>query len=251
MVESVLDDVPGLGEVRRKALLKHFGSLKKLRAASVEEIAQVPGIGARTRDRDQGLGQRRRPGDPHDRLREHRDRRDRGGLRMEHAASTGELGGRHRHDRCRSEHGRQGAWRTSASTSSTTCRPACSATWSGWSTRTAAPSQPIAVVVDVRSGSFFGPLQANLAHGASGRHATLVFLDATDEVLVRPPGGGPPPAPAAGHRPAARRAGARAQGPRRPAQRPPTWSSTRRALNVHQLTDRIAESFGTPDTTAG
>ena len=48
MVESVLDDIPGLGEVRRKTLLKHFGSLKKLRAATVEEIAQVPGIGART-----------------------------------------------------------------------------------------------------------------------------------------------------------------------------------------------------------
>jgi excinuclease ABC subunit C len=48
MVESVLDDVPGLGEVRRKTLLGHFGSLKKLRAATVEEIAQVPGIGART-----------------------------------------------------------------------------------------------------------------------------------------------------------------------------------------------------------
>jgi excinuclease ABC subunit C len=48
MVESVLDDVPGLGEVRRKTLLKHFGSLKKLRGATVEEIAQVPGIGVRT-----------------------------------------------------------------------------------------------------------------------------------------------------------------------------------------------------------
>lgn len=48
MVESVLDDVPGLGEVRRKTLLKHFGSLKRLRAAEVEEIAQVPGIGPRT-----------------------------------------------------------------------------------------------------------------------------------------------------------------------------------------------------------
>ena len=48
MVESLLDDVPGLGEVRRKTLLKYFGSLKKLRAATVEEIAQVPGIGART-----------------------------------------------------------------------------------------------------------------------------------------------------------------------------------------------------------
>ncbi|HET7195531.1 MAG TPA: excinuclease ABC subunit UvrC, partial [Nocardioides sp.] len=48
MVESLLDDVPGLGEVRRKTLLKHFGSLKKLRAASIDDIAQVPGIGSRT-----------------------------------------------------------------------------------------------------------------------------------------------------------------------------------------------------------
>ncbi|MCW2812798.1 MAG: uvrC 2 [Nocardioides sp.] len=48
MVESMLDDVPGLGEVRRKTLLKHFGSLKKLREADVEEIALVPGIGPRT-----------------------------------------------------------------------------------------------------------------------------------------------------------------------------------------------------------
>jgi excinuclease ABC subunit C len=48
MVESLLDDVPGLGEVRRKALLKRFGSLRKMRAASVEEIADVPGIGPRT-----------------------------------------------------------------------------------------------------------------------------------------------------------------------------------------------------------
>ncbi|HEU5486880.1 MAG TPA: excinuclease ABC subunit UvrC [Microlunatus sp.] len=45
MVESLLDDVPGLGEVRRKTLLTHFGSLKKLRAATVEEIAAVPGFG--------------------------------------------------------------------------------------------------------------------------------------------------------------------------------------------------------------
>ncbi|GAB3263536.1 excinuclease ABC subunit UvrC [Nocardioides dilutus] len=48
MVESMLDDVPGLGEVRRKTLLKHFGSLKKLREASADDIAQVPGIGMRT-----------------------------------------------------------------------------------------------------------------------------------------------------------------------------------------------------------
>jgi excinuclease ABC subunit C len=48
MVESLLDDVPGLGEVRRRTLIKHFGSLRKLRAATVDEIALVPGIGPRT-----------------------------------------------------------------------------------------------------------------------------------------------------------------------------------------------------------
>ncbi|HEY5187274.1 MAG TPA: excinuclease ABC subunit UvrC [Actinomycetes bacterium] len=48
MVVSVLDDVPGLGEVRRKALLRHFGSLKRLRAATVEQVAEVPGIGRAT-----------------------------------------------------------------------------------------------------------------------------------------------------------------------------------------------------------
>jgi excinuclease ABC subunit C len=48
MVESLLDDVPGLGEVRRKTLIKHFGSLRKLRAATIEEIAEVPGIGRQT-----------------------------------------------------------------------------------------------------------------------------------------------------------------------------------------------------------
>jgi excinuclease ABC subunit C len=43
--ESVLDDFPGLGEKRKAALLAHFGSLDKLRAASVEKITQVPGFG--------------------------------------------------------------------------------------------------------------------------------------------------------------------------------------------------------------
>jgi excinuclease ABC subunit C len=48
MTASALDSIPGLGEVRRKALLRRFGSLKRLSAASVEEIAEVPGIGRRT-----------------------------------------------------------------------------------------------------------------------------------------------------------------------------------------------------------
>ncbi|HEU5034810.1 MAG TPA: excinuclease ABC subunit UvrC [Mycobacteriales bacterium] len=48
MAQSALDDIPGLGETRRKAILRTFGSVKRLRAASVEEIAQVPGVGRRT-----------------------------------------------------------------------------------------------------------------------------------------------------------------------------------------------------------
>ena len=45
MIESVLDEVPGLGEKRRKDLLKHFGSLKKVRQASVAELQVVSGVG--------------------------------------------------------------------------------------------------------------------------------------------------------------------------------------------------------------
>ncbi|HEU0041625.1 MAG TPA: excinuclease ABC subunit UvrC, partial [Jiangellaceae bacterium] len=48
MVDSLLDGVPGLGPTRRKALLAHFGSLKRLRAAGVDDVAQVPGIGPAT-----------------------------------------------------------------------------------------------------------------------------------------------------------------------------------------------------------
>jgi excinuclease ABC subunit C len=48
MTASALDDVPGLGQTRRAALLKHFGSLRRLRAASVDQISAVPGMGPRT-----------------------------------------------------------------------------------------------------------------------------------------------------------------------------------------------------------
>ena len=48
MTASELDSVPGLGQTRRTALLKHFGSLRKLREAGPDEIAAVPGMGPRT-----------------------------------------------------------------------------------------------------------------------------------------------------------------------------------------------------------
>ena len=44
MTVSVLDEIPGVGQKRKKAIMRHFGSLKRLRAASPEEIAQVKGV---------------------------------------------------------------------------------------------------------------------------------------------------------------------------------------------------------------
>jgi excinuclease ABC subunit C len=46
MTTSVLDAIPGLGDTRRKALLRHFGSVKRIKEASMEQIREVPGIGA-------------------------------------------------------------------------------------------------------------------------------------------------------------------------------------------------------------
>jgi len=48
MTTSALDNIPGLGQTRKTALLKHFGSLKRLREASIDEISGAPGIGAQT-----------------------------------------------------------------------------------------------------------------------------------------------------------------------------------------------------------
>jgi len=108
-------------------------------------------------------------------------------------------------------------------------------------------SQPIAVVVDVRSGSFFDTLQANLAQHAVGRRTTLLFLDATDEVLVRRQEAArrPHPLQASGrlidglHRERTVLANLRANA---------DLVIDTSDLNVHQLTDRIGEAFGTPDT---
>ena len=104
--------------------------------------------------------------------------------------------------------------------------------------------QPIAVVVDVRSGSFFESLRANLAQGATGRKATLLFLDASDDVLVRRQEAARRPHPLQG-------SGRLLDGLIRErqvlgdlrAEADLVIDTT--ALNVHQLTDRIAESFGT------
>jgi excinuclease ABC subunit C len=48
MTASALDDVAGLGQTRRTALLKHFGSVRRIRQASVSELTEVSGIGPST-----------------------------------------------------------------------------------------------------------------------------------------------------------------------------------------------------------
>ncbi|HEY0890967.1 MAG TPA: RNase adapter RapZ [Nocardioides sp.] len=110
------------------------------------------------------------------------------------------------------------------------------------------PAQRIAVVVDVRSGSFFEELQATVHAGVEGRHATLLFLDAGDEVLVRRQEAARRPHPLQG-------SGRLLNG----LQRERVVLADLRSmadlvidtssLNVHQLTARIAEAFGTPETT--
>lgn len=106
--------------------------------------------------------------------------------------------------------------------------------------------QPIAVVVDVRSGSFFDTLRANLAQGATGRRTTLLFLEATDDVLVR--------RQEAARRPHPLQAGGRLlDGLHRERQVLADLRSDADLvvdtsnLNVHQLTARVAEAFGAPD----
>ncbi|RYU11404.1 RNase adapter RapZ [Nocardioides iriomotensis] len=109
--------------------------------------------------------------------------------------------------------------------------------------------QPIAVVVDVRSGSFFGGLQEVLATGQTGRRTTLLYLDCSDDILVR-------------RQEAARRPHPLQEGGRLLdglARERDVLADLRAdadlvidttALNVHQLTDKVAEAFGTEQTTS-
>jgi UPF0042 nucleotide-binding protein len=106
---------------------------------------------------------------------------------------------------------------------------------------------PVAVVTDVRSGGFFHSLAENLAQGASGRHATLVFLEASDEVLVRRQEAARRPHPLQGdgrlldglQREREALAGLRGDA---------DLVIDTTDFNVHQLTGRIAAEFGTPLT---
>jgi len=108
--------------------------------------------------------------------------------------------------------------------------------------------EPIAVVVDVRSGSFFDTLQANRHQGVTGRPTTLLYLDATDDVLVRRQEAARRPHPLQG-------SGRLLHGLHRERE---VLADLRgdadvvidtSNLNVHQLTDRIAEQFGSTEST--
>jgi UPF0042 nucleotide-binding protein len=109
--------------------------------------------------------------------------------------------------------------------------------------------QPIGVVVDVRSGSFFAGLQEVLARRATGRRTTLVFLEANDDVLVRRQEAARRPHPLQG-------SGRLLDGLAR--ERVVLGDLRADAelvidtsnLNVHQLTDKMAEAFGTEHTTS-
>lgn len=108
--------------------------------------------------------------------------------------------------------------------------------------------QPIAVVVDVRSGSFFDSLQANRHQPVTGRPTTLLFLEATDEVLVR--------RQEAARRPHPLQAGGRLlhglqreRGVMADIRGDADVLLDTSNFNVHQLQDRIAELFGTAAST--
>lgn len=107
--------------------------------------------------------------------------------------------------------------------------------------------QPIAVVVDVRSGSFFESLEANLGQGRTGRRTTLLFLEASDDVLVRRQEAARRPHPLQG-------SGRLLDGLTRERVVLQTLRGDADVvidttnLNVHQLTDRVAEFFGTEES---
>lgn len=113
--------------------------------------------------------------------------------------------------------------------------------------RSQGQAQPIAIVVDVRSGSFFVELASTLAQNRTGRPTTLVFLEANDEVLVRRQEAARRPHPLQG-------GGRLLDGLMRERR---VLADLRgeadlvidtSALNVHQLTARVAEAFGSTET---
>ncbi len=107
--------------------------------------------------------------------------------------------------------------------------------------------QPVAVVVDVRAGVFFESLREQLATRFPTRRTTLLFLEASDDILVRRQEAARRPHPLQGsgrllegiHRERAVMASLRGDA---------DLVVDTTPLNVHQLKDKVATAFGTPDT---
>jgi RNase adapter protein RapZ len=107
--------------------------------------------------------------------------------------------------------------------------------------------QPVAAVIDVRAGIFFDSLREQLAGKFSTRRATLLYLEADDDILVRRQDAARRPHPLQGsgrllegiHRERKVMAGLRGDADL-------VIDTTR--LNLHQLKDKVAKAFGTPET---
>ena len=48
IMESRLDEIPGIGRAKKEMILKHFGSISRLGRATIDQIAEAPGIGIKT-----------------------------------------------------------------------------------------------------------------------------------------------------------------------------------------------------------
>ena len=262
MVESLLDDVPGLGEVRRKALLKRFGSLRKMRAASVEEIADVPGIGPPHGGGDRGSlggGARAAPvavntatGEISRRADRGRPRGPSGPTRRRRGAPTTSVRRarrRDRHDRRGPEHRGQGA------RGPRLLRRRQPAAGPGRGRRP--DGRRVARSRAVDRGRRRRPVRARsssrcaevVERGVAGRRTTLLYLEADDDVLVR--------RQEAARRPHPLQAGGRLlDGLARERE---VMADIRgdadlvidtSNLNVHQLTAQIGRRFGTEERLA-
>ncbi|HEY6933913.1 MAG TPA: RNase adapter RapZ [Marmoricola sp.] len=108
--------------------------------------------------------------------------------------------------------------------------------------------QPIAAVVDVRGGSFFGALRQQLARGVPGRRTTLLFLEADDDILVRRQDAARRPHPLQG-------GGRLLDGITREREALQALRGDAHlvidttSLNLHQLKERVAQAFGSPEST--
>ena len=182
---SPLDDVPGVGPARKKALLKRFGSLARLRDASPDEIAATPGIGPELARSDRRPAPRRRPA-----------RREPGERLMPRAVRAArpmpdERGGvgpafthHHRAVRRRPVRGRPLPRGPRLLRRRQPAARAAAARWPSSRSRPGGPAR-VAIVVDARGGVFFGELSKALEELDQERIGyRILYLDAADDDLV-------------------------------------------------------------------